>query len=166
MQVFVHANERNSRLLHLTFSLCNYLNNAICFRASLSHLDSRRFAFRRAPADVFDRSSESDRRQSLLCSAVCAPAQVSVGVVSGVLEVVAIALLLQSMQPPVMDFSISDMFSLSLPCVVHCECEMQDSSENVASAKTSFQIASMDAAGNVVVWTVVEKQVGFIIFTL
>ena len=36
---------------------------------------------------------------------------------------------------------------------------MQDPSENAANAKTSFQIASMDMAGNVVVWTVVEKQV-------
>ena len=53
-------------------------------------------------------------------------------------------------------------FFNGLPFRSMCPCfddEMQDSSENSANAKTSFQIASMDMAGNVVVWTVVEKQV-------
>jgi hypothetical protein len=88
-----------------------------CFRVSLSRLDSRRFAFCRAPADVFDRSSESDRRQSLLCRAVCAPAEVALGVVSGISKLPPYYYFLQAMQPPVMGFH-STFFSIS--CIFLC----------------------------------------------
>ena len=132
-------------------------SHLLCLCASYSRLDSRRLAFCRAPADVFDRSPQSDRRQPLLSRAVRAPAQVALGVVSGVVSSQFVYIATKCTR----SCFVSTTGIFSIACLELCpfDCGMQDSSDNSASAKTSFQIASMDAAGNVVVWTVVEKQV-------
>ncbi len=144
----------NNKSLALCFAHCD------CIRSI------RWFALRRAPTDVFDRSFEGGRQQSLLCGAVCAPAQVALGVVSGLVMFDCFRFAFNcslDLVSSIVGFLNGMPFRLMPPCFVG---EMQDSSENSANAKTSFQIASMDVAGNVVVWTVVEKQVCGIIMCI